>query len=337
MAEPTATPNAQPSGGTPSGTSQQAAAGSGGGGGSPAPVIVQGGGNGAATPAPTLAEAAIDDKAVATPAAFPERWREIAADGDEKALKRLQRFTSPVTFFKSWKSAQDKISSGEHVRSRPQSTTPDDPAHKQALAEWRAEAGVPEKPEGYLDNLPKGLIIGEHDKAIAESFLADMHGQDAPPPLVHKALEWYHGAQEKLLAERSVRDKETRAETEDRLRNEMGNEFRGNINNIHAMLDMHGAKGVKDKLFAARTADGTAFGDDYDVLTTLTNIAKLVNPHGTIVPTGDKGLDKALDAEIADAEKRMSNPRQSGWFQDEKAQARYRELLEMRERVKARG
>ena len=293
--------------------------------------------NGAAKPAPTLVEQTGDDTPpVPSPTTFPERWREIAADGDEKALKRLQRFTSPVTFFKSWKSAQDKISSGEHVRSRPQGDAAD-PAIQQALAEWRAEAGVPDKPEGYLENLPKGLVIGEQDKAIAESFIKDMHGQDAPPALVHKALEWFYGQQERMLTERAEADKQRRAVNEDALRGEWGNEYRANLNTIHGLLDTHGTAELKSKLFAARTSDGSAFGDDPEVLRFLANIAREINPAGTIIPTGGKPLPQAINDEIAGLEKRMATPRTSGWYQDEPAQQRYRELVEMRERLKARG
>src|SRR3546814_16344446 len=46
-------------------------------------------------------------------AIWPDDWREQMAAGDEKELKRLQRFTSPLTMRKSQHALEQQLSSGE--------------------------------------------------------------------------------------------------------------------------------------------------------------------------------------------------------------------------------
>ncbi|KKK50384.1 hypothetical protein LCGC14_3125540, partial [marine sediment metagenome] len=139
----------------------------------PGPTLAEGGG----TPEPA--------EPTPAPATFPDNWREIMAGGDTTALKYFNRYANPANVGKALMATRQKISSGEMIAAKPDGTD------EQALNEWRAQAGIPEKAEGYLDKLPDGIVIGDDDKPIVDSFITSMHEDDIPPAVVHKALTSY--------------------------------------------------------------------------------------------------------------------------------------------------
>jgi hypothetical protein len=257
---------------------------------------------------------------------WPDDWREQYAGQDEKLLKRLQRYASPKAALDALVSAQDKIRSGALKAS-----LPDNPTDEQ-MKQWREENGIPEKPSEYDVSLPDGLVIGEQDKPLVDGFLEAAHKAHMQPAQVKQALSWYFSEQERLINEVAQRDNETRKVAEDELRQEWGAEFRQNINLVSGLLDGAPA-GVKENLMNARLADGSLLGNSPQVLRYLTGLARELNPMGTVVPGAGVNSVSAIESEIAGLEKRMRDDR-ANYFKDEKAQARYRELITARDRFK---
>ena len=307
------------------------------GGGTPAPGVTPAA-DGTGTAAETLlsgADGANDGKGDGgtEQGQFPSNWREIMAGGDPKKLAYLKRFTAPANVANSALAMRAKMDAGELVRSKPEGD-PNDPAVKAALNEWRAQVGVPETPEGYLDKVPNGLVFGEADKPLVESFIKDMHEADAPPGYVHKALQWYKGLEQRQIEERAEADKTHRALAEDTLRSEWGAEYRANLNGINAMFKTLAPEGLMERLLSARMADGTPLGDDPDNLRFLAALNLQINPHGTIA-SPDSPQGKAMLSEKADIQKHMAN-QESDYYRGPKdpktgetrMAARYREILE---------
>jgi hypothetical protein len=257
---------------------------------------------------------------------WPDDWREQYAGQDEKLLKRLQRYASPKAALDALVSAQDKIRSGAL-----KAVLPDNPSEEQ-LKQWREENGIPEKPSEYDVNLPDGLVIGEQDKPLVDGFLEAAHKAHMQPAQVKQALSWYFSEQERLINEVAQRDNEARQAAEDELRQEWGGEFRQNINLVSGLLDGAPA-GVKENLMNARLADGSLLGNNPQVLRYLTGLSRELNPMGTVVPGAGVNSVSAIESEIAGLEKRMGDDR-ANYFKDEKAQARYRELITARDRFK---
>lgn len=331
MPEPNPQPNASPTSPPATAPAGGGAPPSGAGTHSPSPDSANGG-----APAPTLADGGgePEPQPSATPASWPANWRDIAAGGDTKALQYLSRYNSPANVVKALMATRQKISTGELLRTKP------DGADEQALNEWRAQAGVPEKPEGYLEKLPGGLVIGEADQPRIQSFIQDMHAADAPPDLVHKALGWYYANQEKEAAERAEADRAFRAKAEDEMRADWGPDYRPQLNGIRNMLDSHGTPELRERLFGARMGDGTPLGDDPAALRFLSAIARELNPHGTVVPAAGQTATQTIDAEITVLEAEMAqakNPPAGSYWKSDAKQARLRELYDMRTRHKARA
>ena len=274
-----------------------------------------------------------DDTAAIAPIDWPEDWRAKMAGSDAKELKRLARFKSPADVYASNRELERKMSSGQVAKLA-------DDATADQIAAWRKDNGIPDKPEGYLENLTSGLVIGDDDKPAVGSFLTAMHSKNVAPDVVSEALDWYYKSQESAVTAQSQADKEFRAKSEDALRGEWGGEYRGNINAIKAFLDV--APTVDDGiplsnlLMGARLADGTAFGDNPAVLKWLSRLATDANPAGFVSPGVGGSQAQSVTDEIESIKLKMRQDRPA-YDKDAKLQARFLQLIQAQEKLTARG
>ena len=260
---------------------------------------------------------------------WPDDWREKAAGGDDKLLKRFARYASPNAALKALVDAQNKISAGIKPAQLAADATPEE------VAAWRAEQGIPEAPDKYDLELPGGYVIGEADKEPIGDFLKHAHDAHMRPEQVKSALAWYYENQEKQTQLLAQADAKTFQETEDLLRQEWGGDYRRNVNLAAGVLDA-APEGVKENLLGARLADGTPLGNHPAVLRWLSSLARELNPVATVVPGSGATAAAAIDNEISALEARMGGDpaTRNAYFKDEKAQARYRELVSARAKVR---
>lgn len=263
---------------------------------------------------------------------WPDDWRDKLAKGDAKVRKRLDRLKSPLDVMNSWQSLERKLSSGET-----KATLPDDATEEQVTA-YRKDNGIPETPDGYLENLPNGLVIGDDDKPLMDSYLADVHGINADPAVVAKSLDWYYDQQEKIASAQAASDKEYAANGVDELRMEWGAEFRGNLDFAKSFLGTGPTSDdgtpLKDNLLGARLADGSLFGDNPDALRWLVKLANDANPAGFVTPSAGGSQAGHVEDEISSIEKVMMENR-TAYNKDTKMQARYLKLLNAQEKFGA--
>lgn len=267
------------------------------------------------------------------PGDWPSDWRKRASGDDEDFAKRLDRYRSPEDALKALREAQDKIRSGQTKDELPKDAT------DEQKAAWRERNGIPDKPEGYLEKLPEGLVIGEADKPLAESFLQAAHEQNMPPEMVGMALDWYYKTQEGQTAAQVQADADAWKSAEDQLRSEWGEEYRLNSNSLSAFLDATAPEGVEDfkaALFGARLPDGTKLGGNPAMLKWLLGVANEINPAGFTAPGSGTSQLSAVEDEIGTIEKTMrENPQK--YYGDQKMQDRYRELLDAQEKLSSRA
>lgn len=254
-------------------------------------------------------------------------WRQNYAGEDEKMAKRLERYASPKAALDALVAAQNKISSGELKTA----LQPD--ATDEETAQWRTENGIPENVDGYEINLPNGIVVGEEDKPIVDSFLESALASNLHPDQVNSALAWYYDNQEQQALELENADNELKQKSEDALRVEWGQDYRRNIQLANNLLD--GApEGVKDQIMGARLADGTPLGNNPDALNWLVDLSRKVNPVATVVPGSGTNAVQAIETELANLKGMMGDRSSEYWKGDNSAknQARYRELVEVMEK-----
>ncbi len=258
--------------------------------------------------------------------------RALAGD-DEKYYTQLQRYADGAAIGNALREAQQKIRAGQL---KPELAAD---ASDEQIAEFRNANGIPEAPEGYLENLPEGLVVGDDDKELMLDFLGALHSANADPAIAHAAVEWYTKFEESQQDAIAELDTEQAREATDLLRDAeqgWGKDFRTNMNLINSLLDSAFGEEAKAQLMNGRYQDGRGFFNDPAVLKGLANVARQLNDVAPLIQQDPEKL-QSLHDEIASIEALMGN-RSSEYYKGPKAeqlQARYRELVELRSKSEA--
>lgn len=263
---------------------------------------------------------------------YSDDWRQQLAGGDEKLAKRLERFTDPAGLLKSWRAAEQKISSGEFKRA-----TPPENASEDEVKQWRYENGIPDAPEGYSDiKIDEKLYNEEEDKPYLESFYKYAHEQSIPKPYVEKFLGYLFNNRKDQFDKIAEGDAEDKTSAEESLRAEWGGDYKINMNLMSGLFDGVSPE-LKESIFDARLSDGTKLVNNPDVVKFFVTQAREINPAATVVPnSGGANAAKSIDEEIADIQKFMQSNREE-YFKDNAKQERYRELLQAREKLQKKA
>lgn len=273
-----------------------------------------------------------DDKIVTVPASWPEDWRDRAlkeAGGDEKLAARLKRFASVGGIVKSWLNAEKKINSGTLIQPLAENATDEE------KVAWRVANNIPESPEKYDTNLGEGMVLGEEDKPIVDSFLKDAFEGNLNNDQAKTALKWYYKFQDERAQAVYNADAEAREEGVTILKEEWGQEYKPNLNAVRGWMDSVDPEAF-DTLFSARDSQGRLIGNNPVIVRMMVEAARSINPAATVIPGSTTTSGKGVEDEIAAIENDMRT-NEKAYFKNEAKQARYRQLLEAREKLKARG
>lgn len=264
-------------------------------------------------------------------------WRARFAGEDKDALKRLGRFSDEVAFFKSYRALEGKLSSGEYKRNLPADASEAD------IKAWRKEQGIPADDAEYVSKLalPNGLVLGEEDKPIVESFAKKAHAGNWTPQQFNDAVSWYYENLDQQRAEREDADAAYKQNSEEALRADwQGPEYRRNLTAVNNLL-AGAPEGVADRILAGRTADGRLFGDDPAIIKWLAQMAFELNPAATVVPSSVGDMGKTIDDRINDINNLMRAPKGSpewrSYWKNDKVQQEYRDLLDAQAKMKSRS
>jgi hypothetical protein len=291
----------------------------------------------------TGAETAETEVKAYWPADWREKIAEHASAGDKKAyekeLRRLQNMENPYSVYGSFRSMENTWASKGFIK-----LPPKEGAKPEEIAEFHKSLGVPEKPEEYLNDLKleNGVVFGEADKPGLEWFANAAHKRGVPKEAFAGLASEYLALQERQAAELDERDETFRIEAERALKEEYGPAFKRKTNAIASVFDIApGGIDIKNesslyaRLMGGRMADGKMIGNDPDMVRFLVALAMDRNPAASVIEDGDAG-GRSITDEITAIEKRMREDR-AGYFKDERAQARYRELLEARDKIQTRS
>lgn len=250
-------------------------------------------------------------------------WRTpFVPEDDEDFGKQMERFNAPADFSKSFREAQATLSANKQSVPLAENATDDDIKAFRVANELPAEVG------DYLKDLPDGLILGEDDLPIAETFMEALHAEYAPAKVGHALIGAYNKFQEDTQAAEVEMDATQQTETTDALRTDWGSDYRANINIVHAFLEKTFGKDAKEQLLHGRYADGRGFMNDANILKGFAEIARAADPLAPIVPS-DTSAVTTLNDEIAEIETFMRTKR-AAYNKDEKMQARLRDLYDIR-------
>lgn len=273
----------------------------------------------------------------ADPAPAEVDWRtDMATDNgvvDEKLLGWLGRFQSKASAAKAIKQTRDDISAGKYIKPLGED------ASDEEKAVYRKTFGIPETPEGYLEKLPDGLVVGDDDRPNVDKFVEAMHAKNAPKPVVEAALQTYFDMVDEMSAQQQEAADQAKDNAIEELRTEWGTDYKRNLNVMTAYREAL-PEAVNNMLANGLMPDGTPIGYNPEVLKWLTSMALESNPHATVVPGAGSNQGEAIQEEISQIEGMMGD-RQSAYWKGEKGPdgktAKERRLLtlyEARDRLK---
>lgn len=285
----------------------------------------------AADPAKKTADTILDDtgadKAAVTPADWPGDWRQKLAGDDKKLLAQLERYTSPVDLAKKIREQDALIAQGKHKVALPKDAT------AEQIAAYRKENGIPETVDKYDLALPDGLVIGEQDKPIVTNMLTTMHNMNLSNDQVKQVLASYYQQEKEFLTAREADIAKNKTTQEDELRTDWGNEYRTNITTIASLVKTFSEQ-TRNALVAAIDSDGYPLLNNKSFLKDMAVMARTINPIDTVVSGNGSNQMSSVDDEIKGIEAKMGTKE---YYKDEKTQARYRQLVEWRDKQKKVG
>lgn len=255
-------------------------------------------------------------------------WRTPMAGEDEAFGKQLERFDSPASFASAYREAQKTISEGIKPARLPNGATDED------IAAFRTEHGIPLEAAGYYENMPEGLVLGEDDKPMADTFMDALHSVNAPPEVAHALIGAYTKFAESEQDAQSEVDSFQSKEATDELRTTWGADYRTNINAVDTFLTNTFGEEAKEQMMNGRFQDGRAFMNNTKVLEAIASVQRKLDPLVPLNFNGEGDPVESMNDEIKTIEKFMRTNR-SEYNKDNDMQARLRTLYDLRTKNQA--
>lgn len=271
-----------------------------------------------------------DDKVPAVPQTWPDNWREIMANGDDKELARLQRLKAPNDVYKSYRELEKIKSSFVPAPKKPgEGATPEE------VKAYRDHLGIPENPKDYDLNFGDGTVVGEEVMPHLEGFLKHAHDNNMPPDQVKSAVKFYLDDIERVQQQIAHTNDEARVNGLAELKSEWGGEFKGNLNSIQSLFT-EAPEGTMEALMGAAGPDGLKFANNPDNIRWLVGLAKAINPTASLLPSGVTD-STSIDTEL-DKLKGMMNSKdpveRDRYWKDPKAQERFLALTQAKTKAR---
>lgn len=281
-----------------------------------------------------LLDGALEGDAEPAKGDWPDDWRERLAGDDEAAKKRLARFGSPRAIFDSLRAAEKKISAGEAKKAVGADAKPEE------IEAWRKENNLPITPEDMLKAAPdpEGFVFGEADKPYLDNYAKAVLAANGTPDEVARGKAVYARMMEDAQQQRAEADKAYHAEALDNLRDEFGSgaAVKAELNGVQNFLDSHFSEEARKEILGGRGASGNLLRNNPAFLRDLAALSREIAPAASLMPAGTVNAAKAMGDEIAAIEKEMATDI-NAYYRDAAKQARYRELIEARDKIKSRA
>lgn len=254
---------------------------------------------------------------------WPDDWRQKLAGGDDKLLKRLERFSSPDNVLKSWLSAEQKIKSGELKKALA------DDASEEEIAEWRKDNGIPATASAYEAPKLDAYEWTKADKPMLDSFFERAHQANASQKTVDEMLGWYADTVQAQQEGVVSIDREDKIKVEEGLRADLGAEYRPSMTLFARLLKDETVfpEGLGLRFVEARLADGHRLINDARIARFFIDLAREKYGDGGMI-TGD-GAARLADRKAAIQKIMRSNIAQ---YRADGLDKEYAEILERESR-----
>lgn len=264
----------------------------------------------------------------------PADWREQIAGDDKGKLNQLTRLGTFTNFTDTYFSAQDMIRTGEISALQ----APGEGATDEEITVYRDKIGVPATAEDYALTLDDGLTLGDEDKAIMDQVFASAHVDYLPTGAVSNLTNAFLKARETEIQKAELKQEEYKKETMTLLNDTWRGETQANLNLIAGTILGRMPESVRGAFEKAVMPDGRMIFNCPEIVIAFADMARVINPMGTVVPNAGNQV-KAVADEIIALEKTMretiGDTGPDGWHKNKVANERLDALYEAREAAKA--
>lgn len=265
--------------------------------------------------------------------ALPEDWRAQVAtaqglEGDDldKEVRRLERYTTFADYSKGAREAASKIREGQLSTGLPENPT------DEQLKEYREANGIPHEADGYSLELGDGVVLSDSDQAIVDGMTEIAHGQNVSNATMSELGKAFFKQRAEQAEARTKQDGLDAQSATNLLRDQWGADYETN-KNVFSSFIAQLPESVREEFSNARMSNGTGVMNSPEFINATVDLMRKANPMVAVVPSGDASA-ASVDEEIKQLEDRMGTDE---WYKDDKAQARYRQLIDARDRMKAQA
>lgn len=256
---------------------------------------------------------------------FPENWRQTLAGEDEKRLAQLERFTDPTKLGEAFFNAQEVIRSGQHKM-----PTLAEDASEEDVKAFREANGIPLEAAGYEVQLSEGLVVGEADQPFVDAIVQAAHEENVKPEVLNKLLDTHFKQQAQFVADIATQDEEDKSAVTQDLMESWGNDYTANKNAMQNFLSRI-PESARNLFAGARVEGGKGLLNHPELVKSLVEIERQINPVATIPPNSGADPQKTAQASLDEINKIMREDRKT-YDKDLAMQKLWRELTEFLER-----
>lgn len=264
----------------------------------------------------------------------PLPWEDQAkalAKGDKKLEARLIRQGGVEGIINAWRAMEVERDSGKWAKKLPTHPTAEE------LVEYQKANAIPEKPEGYDDNIGNGFVWGEADKDALDHFKSFAHERNMTPAEVKRSLEWYPLYQEHIVNQLNESDVNNAALAKNDFRATWGAKEPANLTFIRNQFES--TKGLFGTIANARGPDGRRIGDNPEAMKFFFEKFKDADPSAYDLPGNGSSPGQSDDARLGELRKMMRDPNSAykKGPQSMALQQEFRDLIERQQRREARA
>jgi hypothetical protein len=257
-------------------------------------------------------------------------WRQQLAAGSTdpgKESSHLERFESPAQIYKSYRELTRKVND-EFVPKLKPNATPEE------TAKWKADNGIPVKPEDYKITMPQGKEPPKEDDAFLATFRKSAHASNYSQAQFDSAVSMFYSEVERQVQTMGEAEKQAEVATDEKLRQEWGADYKLNKNMAEALL-ARAPQGFRDKFMNGYLNDRTPIKASTEAWKWLVQMEREINPAATVLPGQSGDLGKSIEAELKSLrEMQKTNPKE---YWKESNQTRERELLVAKEKLEKKA
>ena len=189
---------------------------------------------------------------------------------------------------------------------------------------------LPKESEGYEYQTPEGMIIGDDDKDVINSFKKIAHDSNIPQDAFEKIVNFhYDNIQKQDALEREMFEQQSITASEI-LQKELKGDFDRSIEHLNSFLKNKFGDN-KEIIDNAIGGDGVPLLSNPAVIRQLMNIANELDPIARVMPIGQRSVS-SLNNEKEELISKMKDDKE--WLKNPKHVSRLYEIFEAETKIK---